>query len=762
MRVLIADFDFFSVIGGGQVFYRRVVERNPDVEFHYPSRGPDIALKKKGFLPANANPFELLPANLVEICCDVFGNRHWVRDKYILMVTEIAFSVQGKHFDIVDFPSFFPVAFVCRPVFAACGVTIGKVALAFLGWASTSLRSGYASEVDPVLIRELEVMEQASSDHADIRYTISDVDLHQDWTTDLPIHFIDMHDTIEDLKPDAVSRAEQGKPQLWFVGRLDGAKGPDIFIDIVSRIPADLHGGCFLTGPDNDWAPGRKWSEHVISLARDKGVEATYLGRLSDAELRSRVYRGNNVVIVSSRTDTFNYVALEAVLSGCPVILSECTGAHRFFATRHPALAPVSMVPENPEAAACDLEALLTDYHARKARQFDALTRFPIPRPRIGFMSDVYGQQSRTSALYREESEREALDLINRKILLSAAANPGRAARGTAGQDHPRVSIVLPTIDRPQGLLLTLTQLQHQTLADFEVLVVDGGCDDPEAVREIVARFDDRFRFVRCVERDRSSAIDRGLRQGRGALFAILSDDEGCDPEWLEKSVRHLEAHPQGIGTYPDWDEVTLGGRLVGTHRHGPFDRRAMVCEHRLMRGVGALIRRDVIERTAGYDRTFRWLADLAFWIRATAHGDMIPVPERLAFKRRPAVADAHPAPPLAVAGEHVRLMEHAFANPAYGLAPQDRDLALATAHLAAAEILAGVSAWMSRAHVLAALRYQPQGLDMARTAPAAWLLVQERETRPLDRIPVNPALADMPWCHVADQDACQHAVKSA
>ena len=32
-RILIMDFDFFSSIGGGKVFYRRVVERNPYADF---------------------------------------------------------------------------------------------------------------------------------------------------------------------------------------------------------------------------------------------------------------------------------------------------------------------------------------------------------------------------------------------------------------------------------------------------------------------------------------------------------------------------------------------------------------------------------------------------------------------------------------------------------------------------------------------------------------------------------------------------------
>ena len=50
LRVLICDFDFFSAVAGGQVFYRRTAGRNPDLSFHHPSRA-DVRLKAQGTWP---------------------------------------------------------------------------------------------------------------------------------------------------------------------------------------------------------------------------------------------------------------------------------------------------------------------------------------------------------------------------------------------------------------------------------------------------------------------------------------------------------------------------------------------------------------------------------------------------------------------------------------------------------------------------------------------------------------------------------------
>ena len=52
MRVLIAGFDLFRSVGGGQTFYRGIIEANPEIEFCYlREREPENAAR-----PANAKP----------------------------------------------------------------------------------------------------------------------------------------------------------------------------------------------------------------------------------------------------------------------------------------------------------------------------------------------------------------------------------------------------------------------------------------------------------------------------------------------------------------------------------------------------------------------------------------------------------------------------------------------------------------------------------------------------------------------------------
>ena len=389
LRVLICDFDFFSTVGGGQVFYRRVIERNPDLTFFYPSRARDFELKAEGRLPGNAHPF-LIGATAIDEKLSALGRSvHPVARVYVDSLAAVAASVQGEAFDVVDIPSFFPAAHLVRPVFACFGITAVRVVLSMLGWNSVSCRSSY-QDISQIAA-DLEIEEIACANAADVRYTISPLEQRLHTRGTLPVQQVDMHDFLEEFPlPDALPPGS-GPPDLWYVGRLDGAKGPDIFVDLAARLPRCLYRRCYLTGPDNLGHAEARWSAHVLNLARRHGVDASYLGLLSDADVRRGAYQGRSVVVVPSRSDSFNFVALEAVLSGCPVLLSSRTGASEFLAKQHPTLVPPIMNPDDLDDAARRLRGLLEEYQGEASRLRQALRSNPFPPPRINGMAEIYG-----------------------------------------------------------------------------------------------------------------------------------------------------------------------------------------------------------------------------------------------------------------------------------------------------------------------------------------------------------------------------------
>jgi GT2 family glycosyltransferase/glycosyltransferase involved in cell wall biosynthesis len=710
-RVLIADFDFFTSVGGGQVFYRRVVERNPSIDFYYPSCSSDLKLKVDGQLPFNAHPFAYDPRLDVTSPRRIIGEP-WIRRQHSNRMACIAAAVQGMTFQAVDIPSFFPAANVARQVMTACGVMVERIALGLVGWQSVSAKNAYEAP-DTLLLKALETAERESMEAADVRYSISRAEQVENAGVALPVTVLDMRDAIEAFALPDPEPPGSGPPDLWYVGRLDGAKAPDLFIELVSRMPRKLYSGCFLAGPDNPWADGARWSAHVVELARSRRVKASYEGVLSDSEIRRRVYRGRSVLVIPSRTDAFNYVALEGILNGCPLLLSERTGAFGFLSAEHPYLLPPAMTPDRMDAAAESLRGILSNYDSLARGRRKELRDRPFPPPRLGFMDAVYNAPPIRSATRQETIARETGLLRQNLPLLSPALRDWRSARPAPLE--PRVTVVIPTLDRPELLAPALASLTRQTLADMEVVVVDDGSKNAILVRSVAEAFMPMVRFIRTGNAGEAAAVNRGIEAARGEFIGFLSDDDAYAPELLAESVAVLEREPDAIGTYPDWDIVDTSGYFIEAHRLPEFDRKLMLVAHWCLPGPGVVVRRRVLQMTGGRDISFRFVSDFDLWLRATRYGRMIHLPLKLAYWRLHDSNLTTSDRRRQLAQERLTLIEKLFMDPAEESVAEVFPKAYAAASLAAAAILGRTEPDEAIRHLKTAMKLAP---DLMKNLP--------------------------------------------
>src|SRR5262245_42931178 len=96
-----------------------------------------------------------------------------------------------------------------------------------------------------------------------------------------------------------------------------------------------------------------------------------------------------------------------------------------------------------------------------------------------------------------------------------------------------RISVVIPTLDRPGPLTACLTALAAGFPADAETIVVsDGGRSDPGPV---VAPFAEslRLRLLGIEHAGPAAARNRGLEAARGEIVAFTDDDCRPQPGWL-------------------------------------------------------------------------------------------------------------------------------------------------------------------------------------------------------------------------------------
>ncbi len=203
-----------------------------------------------------------------------------------------------------------------------------------------------------------------------------------------------------------------------------------------------------------------------------------------------------------------------------------------------------------------------------------------------------------------------------------------RARRRPLG-DRPKVSIVVPTMNRPELLQDALSSLNAQTYEHWEAVVVNDAGDD---VSEIVASLDPGGR-IRCVSHDRNAGLaaarNTGIRLSRGEILCYLDDDDMFYPHHLETVVAALrEAGRECVYTDTKFvrEELDNGTRTaVGQdQRNADLDyslERLHVTNHIPVNAWAH--RRSLLGRTGLFDESMKALEDWDLLLRIARTTDI-------------------------------------------------------------------------------------------------------------------------------------------
>lgn len=109
----------------------------------------------------------------------------------------------------------------------------------------------------------------------------------------------------------------------------------------------------------------------------------------------------------------------------------------------------------------------------------------------------------------------------------------------------PRISVVIPTHNRPALLAEALESIMCQTIPEWEALVVDDA-SQPPASQNFAA--DSQAAKIRVLRHDQArggpAAKNTGAMASRGEILAFLDDDDLYAPTYLERALDVLDRHP--------------------------------------------------------------------------------------------------------------------------------------------------------------------------------------------------------------------------
>lgn len=95
-----------------------------------------------------------------------------------------------------------------------------------------------------------------------------------------------------------------------------------------------------------------------------------------------------------------------------------------------------------------------------------------------------------------------------------------------------KVSVIIPTHNRAGYLVEAIASIRRQSLAPFEIIVVDDGSTDRTA--EVVAHLGAAVRYVWQEQTGVAGARNRGLAESKGDVIAWLDSDDLWEPDFLQ------------------------------------------------------------------------------------------------------------------------------------------------------------------------------------------------------------------------------------
>ena len=116
----------------------------------------------------------------------------------------------------------------------------------------------------------------------------------------------------------------------------------------------------------------------------------------------------------------------------------------------------------------------------------------------------------------------------------------------------PRISVVTPTLRRPQEVAELLQNLAAQTLPVFEFILVDGAPEGEEATRTVAEQSFGKASFpCRYIRHGGGTAIQRnvGIEAAQGDFIALIDDDIRLEPDFLKAMAEvFADDRPMRVG----------------------------------------------------------------------------------------------------------------------------------------------------------------------------------------------------------------------
>lgn len=305
--------------------------------------------------------------------------------------------------------------------------------------------------------------------------------------------------------------------EIVFFGRLETRKGIELFCDALDRLAAE---------------------------SASRNVRITFMGKAATVnQTDSRAYIQKraekwawpwSIISDLDQPGAMRYLrqpgrlaVIPSLMENSPYTVLECLGSRiPFLASR------VGGIPE-----------LIADEDISQS------TFSPSPVALASLLSQTLRTGIRPWKLAVEPIANESAWCSWHEAIRAESLNPKLPVASPTNSELPLVSVCIAHFNRPHFLKQSLASLEAQDYPNFEVIVVDDGSTNPEAIKYLAeiepGLLKRNWRIVRQENRYLSAARNTGARHARGEYLMFMDDDNFAKPEEIRTFInvaRHTRA----------------------------------------------------------------------------------------------------------------------------------------------------------------------------------------------------------------------------
>lgn len=217
----------------------------------------------------------------------------------------------------------------------------------------------------------------------------------------------------------------------------------------------------------------------------------------------------------------------------------------------------------------------------------------------------------------------------------------------------PKISIILVNYNYAHYLDERIQSLLNQTFTDFELIIIENGSTDNSL--EVIKKYLSDGRIKLQAYPNNAFPYQRwnnGVDLAQGEYLQIVSSDDSCHPQLLEKLSEQLEKHSSVNFAYCQCTDIDDDGKKISSRARlidelekerwskdfvgsGKDECRYMLLEFIPVNAGAALMRRQAFLDAGKFDVRFRLLADHMLFSKIMVNSDVAFIAEPLSYLRR-------------------------------------------------------------------------------------------------------------------------------